>query len=206
MSAAAPQGERDAAPLDELMLAMDVVDTLRHRERLVERELGAAERDLQLKERLREIYASQGIEVSDEVIEQGVRALREDRFVYRQPEPGLRQTLAQLYVTRHRWGKWVGGAAAAIVAVLLVYQLAVRGPALREIETLPARLESAHQAVLDLAAEPDAATRANSLAAEGEAALARSDFAAASQAAAELGRLRALLEQQYELRDRKSVV
>ncbi len=200
MGAAASKDAREAAPLDELMLAMDVVDTLRHRERLVERELGAAERDLQLKARLREIYASQGIEVSDDVIEQGVRALREDRFVYREPEPGLRRTLAELYVTRHRWGKWVGGAAAALLAVLMAYQLAVRGPALREVETLPSRLETAHQAVLDLAAEPATRTRADTLAAEGEAALAREDYAAASQAAAELADLRALLEQQYELR------
>jgi hypothetical protein len=42
MAAPAPAAEAKAAPpatLDELMLAMDVVDTLRHREILVEREL-----------------------------------------------------------------------------------------------------------------------------------------------------------------------
>ena len=33
-----------ASPLDEVMLAMDVVDTLRHRERILERELSADER------------------------------------------------------------------------------------------------------------------------------------------------------------------
>ena len=36
---ASGQGRTERPPLDDLMLAMDVVDTLRRRERLVEREL-----------------------------------------------------------------------------------------------------------------------------------------------------------------------
>jgi len=198
----APPARRDTdkAPLDEVMLAMDVVDTLRHRERLIERELGAEEREQQLKERLREIYAGQGIEVSDAVIEQGVRALRENRFVFRPPEPGLRRSLAVLYVTRHRWGKPVGVTVAAVAVVLLIYQLAIRGPALREIEELPQRLEAAQQAVLAVAAAPEAREQARSLAAEGDAALERRDYDEAREAVAELAALRARLEQQYELR------
>lgn len=191
---------KDRPPLDEVMLAMDVVDTLRHRERLVERELGAEDRERQLKKRLREIYAGQGIEVSDAVIEQGVRALRENRFVYRPPEPGLRRSLTELYVTRHRWGKPVGGGLLAVAAVLLVYQLAFRGPALREIEALPQRIETAQQAVLDVAAGPAAEAQAEALAAAGQAALARRDYDEARDAVDELGALRAQLEQQYELR------
>jgi len=192
--------EADAAPLDEVMLAMDVVDTLRHRERLIERELGAEDRERQLKERLREIYASQGIDVSDAVIEQGVRALRENRFVYRPPEPGLRRSLAVLYVTRDRWGKRAALGLAAVAAVLLVYLLAIRGPALREIEELPRRLEAAEQAVLAVASVPEAEVEARSIAAEGDAAIERGDYDDAREAVAQLAALRARLEQQYELR------
>src|SRR5690606_888399 len=119
-------------------------------ERVVERELGAEDRERELKTRLREIYASQGIEVSDRVLEQGVAALREDRFVYAPPAPGFGRALTLLYVKRARWGKWAGAAVAAAAAVLLVYQLAVRGPQLREIEELPARLEAAHSTVLEV--------------------------------------------------------
>src|SRR5690606_22418110 len=198
--APAPQQARQSAPLDEVMLAIDVVDTLRHRERLVERELAAEDREEQLKERLREIYAGQGIEVSDAVIEQGVRALRENRFVYQEPAPGLRRSLAVLYVTRDRWGKYVAGGVAAVAAVLLTYQFAIRGPALREIEELPQRLETAQQAVLDVAEVPEAEARAESLADAGEAALARGDHDAAREALDQLADLRAQLEQQYELR------
>ena len=97
--------EREPAPLDELMLAMDVVDTLRHRELVVARELSEEDRERELMQRLREIYTGQGIEVSDEILAQGVRALREDRFVYSGPEPGFARSLALLYDHRGRWGK-----------------------------------------------------------------------------------------------------
>jgi len=59
------------------MLAMDVVDTLRHRQQLVDRELDAEARRERLVEKLREIYASQGLNVTDEMLEEGVRALEE---------------------------------------------------------------------------------------------------------------------------------
>ena len=64
------------APLDDVMLAMDVVDTLRHADRLVERELGAEERDQQLKERLRQLYAAQGIDVPEHILDEGVDGAR----------------------------------------------------------------------------------------------------------------------------------
>ena len=53
-TAAAPMGVApQAQKLDDLMLAMDVVDTLRHEERLVSRELNEAARESELVERLR---------------------------------------------------------------------------------------------------------------------------------------------------------
>src|SRR5690606_20468402 len=95
---------KPAAPLDEVMLAMDVVDTLRHRQDLVTRELDGASREKQLIEKLRDIYHQQGIEVPDHILKEGVAALAESRFVYDPPAPGLGTTLARLYVSRKRWG------------------------------------------------------------------------------------------------------
>ncbi len=77
-------------PLDDVMLAMDVVDTLRRRERIVKTELDEAGREDDFKERLRKIYAAQGMEVPDHVIAQGVAALKEDRFTYQAPAGFLR--------------------------------------------------------------------------------------------------------------------
>ncbi|NJO35162.1 MAG: hypothetical protein HC869_20695, partial [Rhodospirillales bacterium] len=42
--------------LDDIMIAMDVVDTLRHREDLVRRELSEEDREAELIARLRKIY------------------------------------------------------------------------------------------------------------------------------------------------------
>src|ERR687897_3217190 len=100
--------------LDELMLAMDVVDTLRHQDNLVSRELDEERRDAELLERLRRIYKGQGIEVPDKVLQEGVRALKESRFVYTPPPPGLARTLATLWVQRGRVGRGLLGLLAAL--------------------------------------------------------------------------------------------
>ena len=97
-SAATPSPAPPPAKLDDMMLAMDVVDTLRHRERLVERELNEDVREEQLIERLRSLYKSQGLDVPDNVIAQGVKALKESRFVYTPPKPGFDRWLANLWV------------------------------------------------------------------------------------------------------------
>ncbi len=108
---------KPSRPLDDVMIAMDVVDTLRHDKRLVERELDDAQRRAELIERLRDIYKGQGIEVPDQILEDGVKALEEKRFVYTPPAPSLEVRLARLYVTRDRWGKRV--AAIALGAALV---------------------------------------------------------------------------------------
>jgi hypothetical protein len=114
--------EEQASPkidLSEVMLAMDVVDTLRHRRSLVERELQSEDRETDLIKKLRKIYAEQGLEVSDEVIAEGVKAMREERFTYRPPPGGLQTTLARMYVNRGGWAKlamWLLAAAAAVWA------------------------------------------------------------------------------------------
>jgi hypothetical protein len=188
------------APLDELMLAMDVVDTLRHRELVLTRELEVDDRDHQLLERLREIYTGQGIVVTDEVLAQGVRALREDRFVYSGPAPGFGRSLATLYVTRGRWGKWVSGVAAVLIVSALAFQFLVRGPELRAIEELPADLQITYQSIIATTDDAGALGDARGLIAAGEAAVEGRDFDDARAALGDLRGLNARLEQQYELR------
>jgi hypothetical protein len=55
-SPAPAPADASKAPLDDVMLAMDVVDTLRHRQDLVVRELDADTREKNLVDKLREIY------------------------------------------------------------------------------------------------------------------------------------------------------
>ena len=114
--------------LNEIMLAMDVVDTLRHQQSLVDREHGTDDHDQALIAKVRKIYADQGLEVSDAVIAAGVKALREERFTYTPPKKSLQLTLAHLYVHRGRWAKRGALLLAALLVVYLVYQLAVVAP------------------------------------------------------------------------------
>jgi hypothetical protein len=191
---------KEKAPLDELMLAMDVVDTLRHKELVLARELSAEDRDEDLVRRLREIYTGQGIVVTDEILEQGVKALREERFVYRPPPAGFSRTVAYAYVTRGRWGKWAGGVTAVLVVALLSYQLFVRGPEQRAIAELPADLQGAYQGVVVSTEDEQALDEAQLLVAAGEAALADGDYAAARTAVTDLRTLADRLQLTYQLR------
>ena len=114
--------ETPRPPLDDVMLSMDVVDTLRQDERIALRELSDEARRKQLIDRLREIYHGQGIEVPDHILEEGVRALEERRFVYEPPPASLQVRLARLYVSRWQWGKWLGGGLAALVILWIGWQ------------------------------------------------------------------------------------
>jgi hypothetical protein len=191
---------KERAPLDELMLAMDVVDTLRHKELVLARELSAEDRDAKLLEQLRGIYTSQGIVVTDEILQRGVDALREERFLFPQPEPSLARTLAYAYVTRGRWGKVAGAGVAAAAVALIAMQLLVWGPAQREATEVPAELTAAYQAVDAVTDDPAAMELARAQLATGETAIAQGDYDAARAATAELETLNVRLNLQYELR------
>jgi hypothetical protein len=192
----AAAGTTPQPPLDEVMLAMDVVDTLRRRQRLVERELDAEGREEDLKERLRKIYAAQGIEVSDHVIEQGVAALKEERFVYRPPPDGLATKLARLYVNRGKWGKWVLGGLAVLILIGVGSYFAFVAPN----AALPQEITARHAQVVELARSGDARETAERYLNAGKAALRDGDSRAAKDALRSLTDLRTSLEQEYTLR------
>jgi hypothetical protein len=195
------------AKFDDLMLSMDIVDTLRHQEAFVARELNEDQRERELIERLRKIYRDQGIEVSDEIIAEGVKALKESRFVYTPPKPGLGVTLAKLWIARGRIGTALAAFAGAIGALWMGYYFLVERPARVEAQraqieisqTLPKELDNAFSGVLAEAKTPDARPRAEQLVADGRAALARDDAAGASTAVAGLDRLRADLRRSYQI-------
>ena len=181
-------------PLDDVMLAMDVVDTLRHRRKLVARELDETQRDEQLLERLRKIYEAQGIEVPDHVLEEGVAALKEERFVYSPPPESLATRLASLYVRRASWGKWVMASLAGLLVTWLVYHFTVVVPRTQ----LPEKLEAAYQSVVNVESD-EARRRAEQLYQTAGTALKHGDEEAAQTALQSLHDLRSTLEQAYTL-------
>ncbi len=191
-----PASTTAPAPLDDVMLAMDVVDTLRHREALVAQELAGPERDAQLLERLRQIYASQGIEVTDRILQEGIAALKEDRFVYVPPPRSGATRWAHIYINRGAWGR-------ALLALLVVVALAYGAYwalVVQPQRQLSANLQTVHAAVLALSQVPEADQQANTLFQEARTAVARGNNAEARTAYQSLTDLRDQLERSYTLR------
>ena len=182
-------------PLDDVMLAMDVVDTLRRRKRLVLRELDEAGREDDLKQRLRRIYAQQGIDVPDDVIDQGVAALKEERFTYKPPEEGIATKLARIYIRRGKWGKLVGGGIGAALLALVANYFAFVAPD----KALPGKLTETHAEVLALAKSDNARSVVNQIFNAGNTALRNEELDAAKSAITQMTDLRTTLEQEYTI-------
>lgn len=182
------------------MVAMDVVDTIRHRQLIVEREFDTAGRRQRLVERLRDIYTAQGIEVTDAALEAGVDALEEERFAYSPTPDGASTTLAKLYVRRGRWLKPFMGVAALAIVIGLAWYVTVASPQNRFEAALPGRIEAAHARIVGRSQSAAATTRANELFDQAQRALRAEAFDNADSTLSDLEALLRELELAYELR------
>ncbi|MEM8704688.1 MAG: DUF6384 family protein, partial [Pseudomonadota bacterium] len=202
----ASRADKSDAPLDDLMMVMDVVDTLRHEESQVARELKADERDAAMVDRLRQVYASQGIEVPDHILKAGVEDLKRDRFVYSPPKTGFQRTLAMVYISRDTWSKWLAGACAVLVVAVVAWYFFVVMPKQRAEADLTARLEALPAAYTELVGRIDSLTEdagvettAATLAEDGRLALQDGNNDAAFKAEQDLRDLAARLQQVFEV-------
>lgn len=204
----APAPAPPSQTLDELMMAMDVVDTLRHQEKIVQAELGQAVRDDELKKRLRDLYESQGLAVTDAILDQGIRALKESRFTYQPPQPSWSLSLAKIWVRRTMVGTWSAGALAALGLGWGTYYFGFVAPEQAQVErtkieiseVLPRELEDIYVGVVNLAQTDEGRRQAGALLADGRFALGRKDIDGVRKAQAQLEALRAVLLQEYSLR------
>ncbi|MTI45220.1 hypothetical protein JM93_01397 [Roseibium hamelinense] len=200
--------EKADAPLDDLMMAMDVVDTLRHDEALVEKELGVEDRDARMIERLRQVYAAQGIDVPDHILKQGVEGLKEDRFTYTPPKKGISILLAKAYVTRMAWSKWLGAALVAVIVAVGAWEFLVVQPRERAAialqqelqETIPAEISALKTRIADLTALPEALSQADRLADNGLTFASAGNAESARKALSDLRALAANLAAVFEVR------
>ncbi len=194
-------------PLDDVMMAMDVVDTLRHRNDLVARELNEENRASTLVDRLREIYHQQGIDVPDHILQEGVNALKESRFTYNPPTGGFGYMLARAYVSRGRWGKWVLGIGLALGIGLsgyfLVYQPMQAGQVAATQTYLSTELPAQFDQLvtqIEATAKVDAAnTQAAELADRGKLAASAGDQVAAEKFLSDLNGLLSTLQSEYRV-------
>ncbi|MEM9670035.1 MAG: DUF6384 family protein [Pseudomonadota bacterium] len=209
-SSAATPADHEDQKLDDVLLAMDVVDTLRHREKMVARELDEEEREAELLSRLKEIYVAQGIEVPERILKDGVAALKEQRFAYTPPRNSLPVRLARIYIARDRWIKPVVVSVTALVAALGAYEFGVARPErlraedvrIEVTETLPNQLNALRAEIQDIAAEADVDALAETLYQDGLAALEDNKPDDARDLIRELETLKADIARTYEVRVR----
>jgi hypothetical protein len=192
MSAAA----EDAAPFSEMMLIMDLADTIEHDPTLADDPT-----------RLRAAYAGEGLAVPDNLLAAGIEAFRQRRFAHVQPPGGAAVTLARLYVGRRRW-------LPAVRALTLMFLISFGGyffvykpfrdgqleqARIELAQTMPAQMDALYSAIFDETKVQQAANDAGALRDRGKAAAQKGDRAGAEAAISAMTALRDTLRAEYQL-------
>lgn len=148
--------------IDDLMLIMDSVDEVRHSATSPDA-LMTDEGLEETRKTLIDIYTSQGIPVTDELIDKGIAAFREDRFKFKPLKPGKTRFLALMYVRRKLLAFCTAGTVAACVVGGIAHHQLVTVPQMDRLaaleltytEKLPRQLDLAvKSAEADIALSP----------------------------------------------------
>jgi len=190
----------EKAPLEDLMAAMDVVDTLRHQQDLAERELDGEGRRARLLERLRDMYRGQGIDVPDHVLEEGIDALEEERFQYKSVPSSWKTKLAHIWVSRRRWGKPAGFLAVIGSIFYGVYFATDVLPSYQLKSNLPQELQTSLSAITSLAKNPEIVEQAKLSAANANQAIAQEKYSRAQSIVSNMQGVKDQLSQAYTIR------
>lgn len=187
-------------PLEDVMVAMDVVDTLRHQQTLVDRELNDESRRSRLLERLREIYRGQGIEVSDRVLEEGIAALEQERFKYSPKTPTGSSRLALWYVRRKEWGKPFLSLVFIGSILSSVFYFADVRPRQQAQSAIPNQISNSLNEIRAVAKSPELISESEALAASAQAAFTSKKFKEAKALQSDMDKTLSVLRQNYKLR------
>ena len=176
---------------------MDVVDVLRHQQDLVARELDSEGREQQLLERLRKIYKSQGMEVPDHILQEGINALENERFKY---TPHEHSKLAQLYVTRDRWLKPLLSIFLIISFIGLGYYFTQTRPIILARQAIPNELAKTFNEIQTVSKNPAITAEAYSIRESAEAAFENENYSQANTLKEELQNTLKQLQQSFKIR------
>ena len=188
------------APLEDLMAAMDVVDTLRHQRDIAERELDSEGRRERFLQRLKELYQAQGIEVPEHVLKEGIDALEQERFAYQPVASSWRTKLANLWVSRSRWGKPVGFLAVVGSMFSGVYLVTDVLPERQLRSGLPKQLSESVANIKTLAKNPQIVNQVETQLRQAEEALEDDKLSEAQTIEENLNKLEQLLQDHYSIR------
>ncbi len=192
--------ETNKAPLEDLMAAMDVVDTLRHQQGIAERELDAESRRQRLLKRLQDMYQAQGIEVPERVLLEGIAALEEERFSYTPVPPSWRTKLAHMWVGRKRWGRPIGLLAVIGSVFFGVYFTTEILPRSQLRGSMPGDIAQQLDRIKTLSKNPAVTTQSQQIAERAKVALNSDDLEQAQTELSTLQDLSERLSQAYTIR------
>ena len=108
--------------LSDVVVTMDIVDTLRHDKRMQEYALSEGDRRQAAIEQIKKAYSSQGVEVSDETISMALEKKREDELAHNPKVSGFIYLLAKLYVFRNRIFKYTASLILVVMFASAGYQ------------------------------------------------------------------------------------
>lgn len=134
-----------APNLTELLASMDRVDQARTKEDLIAEALNLPDRKAALAQKLRDTYAQQGIEVTDEAIRQGVDAHYAGRHAFQPLSKGPSWVMAHAWVKRKLIAT-LGFIAIATVVILMVLVGVIKNAGQRMREREAAEAVAAEQA------------------------------------------------------------
>jgi len=189
----------ESAPLTDAMLVMDAADMFRRHPEL--------HQDSEVLGKLRALYLLQGIEVSDDILRQGIAAAGDGRYAFVPPKAGPALIAARLYVARKGW---LPGLSVLVLVTLLAtagywlvwgpFQAAQLEQARQDLaQKLPAEMDALYQTIFDETKVQQATTQAGDARARGKAAAEAGNRAGAERAIAELTTIRDTLREEYRL-------
>lgn len=188
------------ATLEDVMVAMDVVDTLRHQQGIAERELDTDARRERLLQRLKDMYQAQGIDVPEAVLLEGIAALEEERFSYTPVERSWRTNVAGLWVNRKRWGRPIALLSAIGAALWGVYFAMEVLPQRQLRSGLPSDITQTLEQITKQAKNPSVVSQAEQLASGARSALKRDNLSDAKSQLSSLQDISEQLAQSYVVR------
>src|SRR5690606_12480578 len=109
---------KNTPSMEDVLMAADTVDTIRHEMAIQETEILSDDRRSALKAKLRQWYESQGTIVSDEIINRAVEDMDKNRYVHEPLAPGFSRLLARMWINR---GKIAARSAVAVASVAFIY-------------------------------------------------------------------------------------
>ena len=188
------------APLEDVMAAMDVVDMLRHDQSIAQRELDGEGRRERLLERLRNMYAAQGIEVPDHVLVEGIDALEQERFQYTPVKPSWKTKLARLWVSRSSWGKPVMLTMLVTLLAVSIYFFFYVMPERSMRANLPVDLSRSVAQISSTAKNPQLVVQAKALALNAQQAMSNNNYSKAQSILQKMQLLQQQISQEYAIR------